>query len=79
MSAIEKSLLEKLQQLSPQRLAEVEDFIEFLAQREARAAAGAQLGETLAKLDALNLPSISDDEIEAEIQVARQQRVARRP
>jgi hypothetical protein len=75
MAAIEQALIEKLQQLPPQRLAEVRDFVEFLAAREARAA-GARLGQTLDKLDALALPPISDDEIAAEIQAARQDHTA---
>ncbi|MFM9971209.1 MAG: DUF2281 domain-containing protein [Burkholderiales bacterium] len=79
MAAIEPALIEKLQQLPPQRLAEVRDFVEFLAAREARAEAGERLGQTLAKLDALGLPSLSDEEIEAEILAARQDRVAQRP
>jgi len=78
MAVIEPSLIEKLQKLPPQRLAEVEDFVEFLAAREERAAAGARMGKSLAKLDALNLPPLSDEEIEAEIQAARQERTARR-
>ncbi len=78
MAQIEPALIEKLQKLPPQRLAEVRDFVEFLAAREERASAGARLGESLAKLDALNLPALSDEEIEAEIQAARQDRSARR-
>jgi len=78
MSAIEPALIEKLQKLPPQRLAEVKDFVEFLAAREERAAVGTRLGESLARLDALNLQPLSDDEIAAEIQAARQDRVARR-
>lgn len=74
MAAIEQAFIEKLQKLPPQRLAEVRDFVEFLAAREERVAAGARLGESLAKLDALNLPPLSDEEIEAEIQAARQAR-----
>ena len=77
MAAIEPTLIQMLQKLPPQRLAEVTDFVEFLAAREARADAGARLGESLAKLDALNLPPPSDEEIEAEIQAARQERAAR--
>lgn len=77
MAAIEPTLLEKLTKLPPQRLAEVKDFVEFLAAREERAAAGVRLGESLAKLDALNLPPLSDEEIAAEIQAARQDRAAR--
>lgn len=38
MAAIERALIEKLQKLPPQRLAEVKDFVGFLAAREERAA-----------------------------------------
>jgi hypothetical protein len=31
---IERTILEKLRQLSPERLAEVEDFVDFLRSRE---------------------------------------------
>lgn len=78
MNAIAPSLIQKLQQLPQQRLAEVEDFVEFLAARELRAAAGVRLGESLSKLDKLNLPLLSDEEIDAEIQAARQERAAQR-
>ena len=76
MATIEPTLIEKLQKLPPQRLAEVKDFVEFLAAREERSTAGARLGESLARLDALNLPPLSDEEIAAEIQAARQDRTA---
>ncbi len=78
MSPTEQVLIEKIRQLPPRRLAEVEDFVDFLRTREERAAAGVRLGESLARLDALNLPPFSDDEIAAEIQAARQERGARR-
>jgi hypothetical protein len=78
MAALEPSLLQKLQKLPPQRLAEVADFVDFLTAREERTTAAARLGESLAKLDALNLQPFSDDEIEAEIQAARQERARRR-
>lgn len=77
MPAIEESLIEKLHKLPPQRLAQVADFVEFLLAREERAAAGERLGESLARLDALNLPPLADDEIAAEVQAARQERAAR--
>jgi len=45
MSATEQALIEKIRQLSPQKLAEVEDFVDFLRARDERrltqAAAGA--------------------------------------
>lgn len=34
MNQVEPALLEKLKQLPPQRLAEVEDFVDFLRSRE---------------------------------------------
>lgn len=34
MSAIEQVLIEKIRQLPPQRLAELEDFVDFLRTRE---------------------------------------------
>ena len=68
-TAIETRLIERLKGLPPSRVAEVADFVEFLAAREERAAAAARLGEAMAKLDALNLPPLSDDEIDAEVQL----------
>jgi hypothetical protein len=38
MAAIEPRLIEKLEKLPRERLSEVEDFVEFLAAREERAA-----------------------------------------
>ena len=55
-------------------MAEVVDFVEFLALREERTAAAQRLTEGLARLDALNLPAITDDEVEAEVQAARRER-----
>lgn len=78
MAAIEPTLIQKLEKLPAERLAEVADFVEFLAARESRTQAASQLGESLAKLDALNLPPFTDEEIEAEIQAARKERAVRR-
>ena len=74
MTAIESQLIERLKKLSPKRVAEVMDLVEFLRQREERAAAAQRLTQGLARLDALSLPSVSDDEIEAEVQASRQER-----
>lgn len=78
MNAIAPALIQKLQQLPQQRLAEVEDFVEFLAARESRTAAGIRLGEAFSKLDKLNIPPLSDEEIDAEIQAARKESAAQR-
>ena len=74
MTAIEVKLMERLKKLPPSRVAEVVDFVEFLASREERTAAAQRLGESLAKLDALNLPPMSEDEIAEEVQAARRER-----
>jgi hypothetical protein len=78
MATIQPTLFQKLQALPPRRLAEVEAFVEFLAEREIRAVAAERLGESLAKLDRVNLRSISDEEIDVEIEAARRERAASR-
>ena len=77
MTAIEAQLIEQLKKLPTGRVAEVVDFVEFMAARAEHAAAAHRFTQGLARLDALNLPPISDDEVEAEIQAARQQRRAK--
>ena len=74
MTAIEAQLMEQLKKLPPERVAEVVDFVDFLASREERAAAARRLTGGLARLDALKLPPISEEAVEAEIQAARQER-----
>ncbi len=78
MNAIAPALIDKLQRLPQQRLAEVEDFVEFLAARESRSSAGVRLGEAFSNLDKLNMPPLSDAEIDAEIQAARKERAFNR-
>lgn len=77
MTAIEAQLIEWLKKLPPSRVAEVVDFVEFLAAKEERAAAAQRISEGLARLDALNLPPISEDEVTDEIEAARRERHAR--
>lgn len=71
-----QALIEKLKDLPPGRLAEVADFVDFLRTREeeARNAAADRLGEAMAKLAALDLPPMSEDEVQAEIDAARRER-----
>lgn len=73
MSANPDVLFETLKTLPPQRLAEVADFVDFLKVRDekARTAAGQRLGEAMARLDALDLPPMTADEVQAEIKAAR--------
>jgi len=66
-------LLNKLKALPPERVAEVEDFVDFLKTRDdqTRTAASQRLGEAMAKLDALNLPPMSFQEVQAQIKATR--------
>ncbi len=69
-----QGLMQKIQSLPPERVAEVVDFVEFLAARVQRAAAAQRLTDAMARLDALKLPALSDEEIEEEVQAARAER-----
>ena len=77
MTAIDAQLIERLKKLPPNRVAEVVDFVDFLAAREERTAAAQRLTDGLAKLDTLDLPPIPEDEVEVEVQAARRDRRAR--
>lgn len=72
----EKALLEKLKALSPERRAEVEDFVDFLKTREERARdeAARRLGEAFEKLDALGASPMTSEEVGVEIDAARAER-----
>lgn len=76
MSADPETLLEKIKTLPPQRRAEVEDFVDFLKARE-QAEAAARLGQAFDKLDALNEPPLTQEEVQAEIRAARAERRAK--
>jgi hypothetical protein len=71
-----QTLIEKLKELPPERMAEVEDFVDFLRTREeeARDAAATRLGEAMARLAALEVPPMSEEEVQAEIDAARRGR-----
>jgi hypothetical protein len=74
-----EALIEKLKSLPPEQRAEVEDFVDFLKTRKERArdAAAQRLGDAFAKLDALNAPPLTPEEVQAEINAARAERRAR--
>ena len=79
MNAQADQLIEKLKALPPERRAEVEDFVDFLEKRDAqaRSEAAQRLGEAFKRLDALDEPPMSSDEIQAEIDAVRAERRAR--
>lgn len=79
MSTDDRVLIEKLKTLPPQQRAEVEDFVDFLKTRAERVRdqAAQRLGEAFKKLDALNLPPMTAEEVQAEIDAARRERTQR--
>ena len=74
-----EALIEKLKSLPPEQRAEVEDFVDFLRARKERSrdAAAQRLGEAFKKLDALNQPPLTSEEVQAEIDAARAERRSR--
>ena len=77
MSAAPQVLIEKLAQLPAQQLAEVEDFVDFLANKSRRSAAWERLLAIAPALEAAGIPPMSMDEINAEIKAARAERRAK--
>lgn len=77
MNAVEPTLLEKLKQLPPQKLAEVEDFVDFIARKEVRRAALDRLLAIAPALEAAGVTPMSEEEIAAEIAAVRAERRAK--
>jgi Protein of unknown function (DUF2281) len=78
MNAIaEQALVSKIKTLSPQQVAEVGDFVEFLATKAARRAALDRLFAIAPALDAAGVDPMSEDEIATEVKAARAERRAR--
>lgn len=78
MSANPEMLFEKLKTLPPQRLAEVEDFVDFLKVRDEKTRAQ-KVGELFGMMDRLAAvePKLTPEEIQAEIKAARAERRAK--
>ena len=75
-SALEQTLISKISTLSPQQVAEVEDFVEFLATRARKRAALDRLLAIAPALEAAGAEPLSDDEIAAEVEASRADRRA---
>ncbi len=77
-ATVEQALLSKIRSLSPQHVAEVEDFVEFLTAKSQKTAALDRLLAIAPALEVAGQPPMSEDEIAAEIDAARAQRRARK-
>ncbi len=78
MNAIaERALISKIKTLSPQQVAEVEDFVDFLAAKATRRAALDRLLAIAPALEAAGMKPMSDEEIANEVKATRAERRAR--
>lgn len=76
-ATVEQSLITKIQALSPEQVAEVEDFVEFLSAKMRRRAALDRLLAIAPALEAAGVEPMSMEEINAEVKAARAERYAR--
>ena len=76
-AAVEQSLISKIRTLSPQQVAEVEDFVEFLAAKARKRAALDRLLALAPALEAAGSALMSEEEIAAEVEAARAERRVR--
>lgn len=74
-----KALAEKIASLPPERVAEVELFVDFLITRAERKAAFDRFLAIAPAMEAAGVPPMSEDEIMAEIRAVRAERQARQP
>ncbi len=71
------SLIAKIQALPPERLGEVEDFVDFLAAKARRRAAFDRLVAIAPALEAAGTAPLDEDTVQAEIDAVRAARRAR--
>jgi urease accessory protein UreF len=76
-ATVEQALISKLRTLSPQQVAEVEDFVEFLAGKAKKRAAWDRLLAIAPALEAAGVAPMTEEEIAAEVKAARAERRAR--
>lgn len=74
MGMVEQGLIEKIKQLPQQQIAEVEDFVEFLADKASKRAALDRLLSVAPAMEAAGIPTMTEEEIAAEIKAARAER-----
>jgi hypothetical protein len=76
-ASVEQNLISRISRLSPQQVAEVEDFVDFLAAKSTKRAAFDRLLAIAPALEAAGVEPMSEDEIAAEAKAARAERRAR--
>lgn len=74
----EADLISKIRTLTPQQVAEVEDFVEFLAAKSRRNAAWERVLAIAPALQAAGVPPMSEEDIIEEVRAARAELAAER-
>ena len=74
MAADTNVLMDKIQALPKERIAEVEDFVDFLAGKARRRDALDRLLAIAPALEAAGAPRLTEEEIEAEVKAVRAER-----
>lgn len=74
---IEQTLISKIRTLSSQQVAEVEDFVEFLAAKARKRSAMDRLLAIVPALEAAGVEPMSEEDIAAEVKAARAERRAK--
>ena len=77
MASDTQSLMEKIRALPAEKIAEVEDFVDFLAGKSRRLDALDRLLAIAPALEAAGAPPLSEDEVMAEVKAARAARRVR--
>lgn len=77
-ATIEQTLMSQIRTLSPQQVAEVQDFVEFLAAKARKRTAMDWLLAIMPTLEAAGAQPMSEEEITSEIEAVRAERRARR-
>lgn len=72
-ATVERTLIAKLRMLSPQQVAEVEDFVDFLAAKSGRRAALDRLLAIAPALEAAGVEPMTEDDIQSEVEAVREQ------
>lgn len=72
-----RTLLDKLDQLPPKQIEEVEDFVDFLTARVKKKAALDRLLSIAPSLEVEGTEPLSEEEIVAEVKAARKERRSR--
>lgn len=74
---VEQRLISKIRSLSPRQMAEVEDFVEFLAVKAAKREALDRLLTVAPALEAMGVEPMTEEEIAAEVEAVREERRGR--